>query len=88
MSKWIVLCMSIAMGLVAGAIGAWFTAVRVRFWYPTLLKPADTPPSSVFGLVWSTQYVLMGTAAWLIWQQRSAADATVAVAFFFDQLLL
>ncbi len=88
MSKWISLCVFIGLCFIAAAIGSWFTGASVKSWYPTLLKPAGTPPAWVFGPVWSTLYVLMATAAWLVWKQRSAADVTVALTLFFTQLAL
>jgi translocator protein len=86
--EWIGLCVFIGACFGAGAIGSWFTAASVRSWYLTLLKPPGTPPGWVFGPVWSALYVLMGTAAWLVWRQRSSADITSAVALFFFQLAL
>jgi translocator protein len=86
--EWIGLCVFVAICLLAGAIGSWFTAASVKSWYPTLVKPAGTPPAWVFGPVWSTLYLLMGTAAWLVWRQRSAEDVTIALALFFTQLAL
>ena len=88
MSKWIGLCVFIGICFVAAAIGSWFTAASVKSWYPTLLKPAGTPPAWVFGPVWSTLYVLMATAAWLVWRQRPTANVTAALALFFVQLAL
>ncbi len=88
MSKWISLCVFIGLCFIAAAIGSWFTGASVKSWYPTLLKPAGTPPAWVFGPVWSTLYVLMATAAWLVWKQGSAADVTVALTLFFTQLAL
>ena len=86
--EWIGLGAFIVICFLAAAIGSWFTAPSVKTWYPTLMKPACTPPAWVFGPVWSTLYVLMATAAWLVWKQRSAADVTVALAVFFTQLAL
>ena len=89
MSKeWISWGVFVAVCFVAAAIGSWFTAASVKSWYPTLLKPAGTPPAWVFGPVWSTLYLLMGTAAWLVWRQRTAADVTLALTLFFAQLAL
>ena len=85
---WIGWCAFIASCFGAAAIGAWFTAASVKSWYPSLMKPVGTPPGWVFGPVWSTLYVLMATAAWLVWKQRSAADVTAALAIFFTQLAL
>ena len=53
----------------AGALGAVFTNQGVTEWYPTLKKPSFTPPSSVFGPVWTTLYLLMGIAAYLVAQE-------------------
>jgi translocator protein len=86
--EWMGLCVFVAICVVAAAIGSRFTATSVKSWYPTLLKPPGTPPAWVFGPVWSTLYLLMGTAAWLIWRQRTAADVTVALALFFTQIAL
>ncbi len=88
MSKWIGLGAFIAISFLAAAIGSWFTAASVKSWYPTLMKPAGTPPAWVFGPMWSMLYVLMATAAWLVWKQRSSADVTLALALFFAQLAL
>jgi tryptophan-rich sensory protein len=78
----------IAICFLAAAIGSWFTAKSVKTWYSILTKPAGTPPAWVFGPVWSMLYVLMATAAWLVWKQRSSADVTLALALFFMQLAL
>ncbi len=86
--EWIGLGAFIGICFLAAAIGSWFTAASVKSWYPTLMKPAGTPPAWVFGPVWSMLYVLMATAAWLVWKQRSSADVTLALALFFAQLAL
>ena len=88
MSKWVGLCVWIGLCFVAAAIGSWFTAASVKSWYPTLMKPAGTPPAWVFGPVWLTLYVLMAAAAWLVWRQRPTANVTAALALFLVQLAL
>ena len=89
MSKdWLGWAVFVAICFFAAAIGSWFTAGSVKSWYPTLLKPPGTPPAWVFGPVWSTLYLLMGTAAWLVWRQRSDSDVTLALTLFFAQLAL
>ena len=89
MSKeWIGWCAFVAICFLAAGIGSWFTTASVTSWYPTLTKPAGTPPAWVFAPVWSMLYVLMATAAWLIWKQRSAADVTMALGLFVTQLAL
>ena len=55
----------------AGVIGTAFTVSSVKAWYPTLHKPLLSPPSWLFGPVWSLLYTLMGIALYLIWQSNS-----------------
>ena len=87
-SGWLSWIVFVAICFCAAAIGSVFTASSVKTWYPGLLKPAGTPPPWVFGPVWSTLYLLMATAAWLLWRQRSEQDVRLALALFFAQLVL
>jgi translocator protein len=73
---------------VVGASGSAFTASSVKTWYPGLLKPTGTPPSWVFGPVWSILYLLMAVAAWLVWRQRIHERVWLALALFIVQLIL
>jgi tryptophan-rich sensory protein len=57
-------------------------------WYESLVKPSWTPPSSVFGPVWTLLYIMMGIAAWLVWQRRAVAHVTVPLLLFAVQLIL
>jgi translocator protein len=52
----------LAVSSVPGIVGAPFVD-RER--YRALRKPAWAPPPAVFGPVWTTLYVLIGTSAWL-----------------------
>ena len=64
----------LALVAAAGALGAIASRDAASF-YAALAKPAWAPPGWVFGPVWSTLYVLMGVAAWLVWRARPAARA-------------
>lgn len=55
--------------LMAGAVGSVFTFPSIEGWYAGLQKPAFTPPDWVFGPVWTTLYVLMGAAAYLVYSE-------------------
>lgn len=88
LSKWVSWIAFVAICFGAAAVGGWFTGTSVKTWYPGLLKPAGTPPSWVFGPVWSVLYLLMGTAAWLVCQRRHAGDVWQPMVLFFGQLVL
>jgi tryptophan-rich sensory protein len=65
------LAISIVAPLMAGAIGSVFTAPSIAGWYANLVKPALNPPSWIFGPVWTTLFVLMGIALFLVWKKHS-----------------
>ena len=72
------------------AIGAWVTLPAVAFggWYTFVPKPAWTPPSWLFGPVWTILYTLMGLAGWLVWRQAGCVMAAAApMALFTIQLV-
>ena len=60
---WLVAYVLLSYG--AAALGGWLTGRSVETWYPTLHKPSWTPPSWVFGPVWTVLYGGMAVAAWL-----------------------
>lgn len=72
----------------AAAVGSYFTASSVGDWYRTLSRPPWTPPSWVFGPVWTVLYALMAVAAWLVWRQQGWAGARVALGLYLLQLAL
>ncbi|MBU1292880.1 tryptophan-rich sensory protein [Patescibacteria group bacterium] len=71
----------IALSLSAGFIGSFATAGSIETWYTTLTQPSWTPPNWIFGPVWTTLYVLMGTAAYLV--SRSKGVRKVFTLWFF-----
>ena len=72
----------------AGIVPSLLTADEVATWYPTLAKPEFTPPSWLFGPVWTTLYLLMGVSLYLIWQSDAGRTRRVALAVFGVQLVL
>jgi benzodiazapine receptor len=59
--------------LLVGAVDGSMTARAVHSWYSRLHAPPGTPPNWVFAPVWTTLYVTIGTAAWLVWRRLGAA---------------
>ena len=49
------------------------TARSIHGWYETLRAPPGTPPNWVFAPVWTTLYVMIGVAGWLVWKRLGAA---------------
>jgi tryptophan-rich sensory protein len=82
------LVVSVGLSLSAGFVGALATASSVDSWYQGLTRPSWTPPDALFGPVWTTLYVLMGIAAWLVW--RRAGDRMIhwPITVYALQLLL
>lgn len=70
--------------LIAGIEG-WVTAANTNQWYAALNKPVFNPPSSMFGLVWTVLYIMIGIAGGLIWSRRK--EHPVLSALFLLQLL-
>src|SRR4029077_6419925 len=85
---WISLLISFGICFAVGASGSALTASSVKTWYHGLLKPTGTTAPWVFGPVWSILYLLMATAAWLVWRQRIHENVWLALALFMVQLIL
>ena len=55
--------------------------------YESTVKPALTPPSAAFPIVWSILFVLMGIALYLVWNADApASKKRIAVVDFILQL--
>ena len=80
---------NIAITLGVGALGGWATLQSVKTWYPTLNKPSFNPPDWLFRPVWTTLYVLIGIAAYLVWIRRDKiVHFPRTVAIYLIQLIL
>jgi translocator protein len=81
--RWFGLLLWLLLPLLAGAFGSRF---QPGAWYAALDKPSWNPPSWVFGPVWTVLYIMMGVAAWLVWDRYRGA-ARVALAVFVVQVV-
>ena len=86
LNAWAALAAFVVLCLAAGGLGGWATAQPVIDWYPTLVRPSWNPPAWVFAPVWTTLYVMMAVAAWLVW--RNGPSAKSALQLFIVQLAL
>jgi tryptophan-rich sensory protein len=63
----------VGLCLLVGGADAALVTEALRGWYPALTAPPGTPPSWVFAPVWTTLYVMIGVAGWLVWRRAGAA---------------
>jgi len=88
-SNYLKLAIALAVPQIAGIIGSIFTADAISGWYRTLARPELAPPSWVFAPVWTTLFLLMGIAAFLVWRKGlTAKGVRPALGFFCAQLAL
>jgi benzodiazapine receptor len=73
----------------AGFLGSLATTPSIAGWYKGLAKPSFNPPDGVFGPVWTTLYLLMGIALFLVWRLGLKTEGVqAAVIVFLIQLAL
>jgi len=83
------LVIAIVVSELAGVIGSVFTISAIPTWYAALQKPSFSPPNWIFGPVWTTLYLLIGVAAFLVWRHGlERKEVKTALAIFGGQLVL
>lgn len=88
MNNTVKLIISIALPVLVGAVSGFFTVTGDGSWYQTINKPSWNPPGWVFGPVWTTLYILMGIAFYLVWKSPASGGRKTALVLFGIQLLL
>jgi benzodiazapine receptor len=80
----------LVLSFAAAGFGALFTtpAVKAGGWYSQIRKPSWTPPSWLFGPVWTALYVMMAVAGWWVWRQGGGEAQRGALGLFLAQLVL
>jgi len=80
---------SILFCLAAGFFGSIFTTPSIPTWYAALNKPFFTPPNWLFAPAWTTLFILMGIALFLVWIKGfKKKEVKGAMLFFLIQLIL
>ena len=67
MKNWVKAVISLAIPQAVGLTAAYFTETGESSWFQNLAKPEWNPPGWLFGPVWTTLYILMGIALYLVW---------------------
>ncbi len=79
-NKYLSLGLIILITFIAPVIGGFVTSSFKEPWYSEIILPTYNPPSSVFGPVWTTLYILMSIAAWLSW--KNSFDEKILKIYF------
>lgn len=88
MNKTWKLILSIALPLLVGYTASFFTRPEIEGWYLLLNRPAWNPPDWLFAPVWTSLYILMGIACYLIWIKKPSAGRRTALLLYIVQLAL
>ncbi len=87
--NWLALFGFIVLSQMAGLIGSLFTMPAIDGWYAALARPELAPPNWVFAPVWTTLFVFMGIAAFIVWRKGTERrEVKVGLKIFFLQLVL
>lgn len=70
-NKYLSLLLFLAITFAASAIGGYTTATFKEPWYSQIVLPSFNPPSWVFGPVWTTLYIFMSLAIWIVWNKTN-----------------
>jgi len=79
---------AIAAITAASVVGQVATYPNLAPWYASLIKPSFNPPNWIFGLVWTTLYLIMAFSVWRILRQPASSTRRTALTLFFIQLAL
>lgn len=78
----------IAVNAAVAFFGSSVSREHIDGWYAAVPSPIWVPENWVFGAVWSTLYLLMSVAAWLVWRERRRRRVRVALTAYVVQMVL
>lgn len=85
-ASWVGLIVFMLLCLSVGGLGAVATTPEIQGWYSTIRKPSWNPPNSIFGPVWTTLYIMMAIAGWVVWKREGFKAAVLPLSLFALQL--
>ena len=86
--NWKALLISLAISLGTGGLSAALTAGSMEK-YKTMYKPPLAPPGWLFPIVWTILFILMGVAAYLVYEtEADEEDKQNAYIFYGAQLIV
>ncbi|NP_001155576.1 translocator protein-like [Acyrthosiphon pisum] len=76
--------------MIGGFIGGIFVRKNIKGWYETLNRPSWRPPNYMFGPVWTTLYLGMGYASYMVYRSGGGffGAAKIPLALYASQLVL
>ena len=82
--NWLRLALFLMIGFLP-ALSGFF--VRPGEWYASLSRPSFTPPSWVFGPVWTLLYATIGVAGYLAWSNSRPGERALPFTVYGAQLV-
>ncbi len=89
MSNPVKLVLSLAITVILGLSGGFFSVSEIPGWYAQLQRPSWNPPNWIFPPVWTLLFVMMGISLFLVWKNNAPVRVKkMAIMIFSIQLLL
>lgn len=85
--NWFKLIVIVLITELIGLLGGLFSGIRWQI-YTSLIKPPLSPPGWLFGLIWPVLYLLMGIAAYIIYQMPQTPERKKATTLYWVQLFV
>ncbi|HNY25366.1 MAG TPA: tryptophan-rich sensory protein [Alphaproteobacteria bacterium] len=82
--------LALALSFIPGALGIlWTPTSGGSAWYSTLAHPILTPPSWFFGVMWTTLYLLLAVAFYLVIRTAKASrEKLLSIELFVTHIIL